>query len=119
MTTTRMFTYRLPFPPSVNHYWRRNGHRYFISGEGKRFRDEVAATIVDAPNSTERLAVSIELVMPDRRKRDVDNYGKSTLDALSYAQVFASDCQIDDLRITRLHVEPPGCCDVTIVELTP
>jgi Holliday junction resolvase RusA-like endonuclease len=39
------------------------------------------------------------------------------LDALQHAGAFADDEQIDELRVKRLHVEPPGACDVTIVEL--
>lgn len=111
------YTYRLPFPPSVNHYWRRNGHRYFISAAGQQFRREVVGSIGTQPGTTERLGVSLEFVMPDRRRRDIDNYPKSCLDALRHAGVFRDDCQIDELRLRRLHVEPPGCVDVTITEL--
>ena len=32
----------LPYPPTVNTYWRRRGSTYFISEEGKRYRRAVA-----------------------------------------------------------------------------
>lgn len=28
----------LPYPPTINHYWRRVGAQTKISGEGQRFR---------------------------------------------------------------------------------
>jgi len=31
----------LPFPPSVNHYWRRVGYRTLISREGRTFQRNV------------------------------------------------------------------------------
>ncbi len=32
------FVVELPYPPSVNHYWRRVGDRTLISREGRKFR---------------------------------------------------------------------------------
>jgi crossover junction endodeoxyribonuclease RusA len=113
----KSFNARLPFPPSVNHYWHRRGARSFIGTAGKRFRAEVLETIKNPPRLLGRLRVLVELVMPDRRRRDVDNYQKAALDALTHAGVYEDDCQIDELIVRRLHVEPPGACDVTIVEV--
>lgn len=94
----------------------------YLSTKAKEFRAVVAAIVRDAdPPEPEtlfgRLAVHIELIAPTRRKCDVDNFCKSTLDALMHAGVFADDSQIDELHVTRLHVEKPGACDVTITEL--
>lgn len=111
------FSVRLPWPPSVNHYWHRQGSRSFIGTAGKRFRAEVLDTIKNPPRLLGRLRVLIELVMPDRRRRDVDNYAKAALDALTHAEVYGDDCQIDELIVRRLHVEPPGCVDIVISEV--
>lgn len=111
-------TYRLPFPPSINHYWRRSGHIIHVSTAGRQFRNEVVEQCGGEIMLLGRLAVNLELTMPTRRKRDIDNYVKSTLDALAHAGVFENDNQIDELRVKRLHVESPGCCDVTITELS-
>lgn len=35
----------LPYPPTVNTYWRRRGSTYFISEEGKRYRRAVALIV--------------------------------------------------------------------------
>lgn len=126
MSTKRSYSYRLPWPPSVNVYWRtgtaRNGiPMTYLSARAKEFRKAVAesVTLYKCHPLTGRLAVSIELTAPTRRKFDLDNFCKSTLDALMHAGVFADDEQIDELRVSRLHVESPGACDVTITELTP
>lgn len=63
-----------------------------------------------------RLKVCIELTAPNRRKFDIDNRIKACLDALQETGLFVDDEQIDELIVKRLHVEPPGCCDVTITE---
>jgi crossover junction endodeoxyribonuclease RusA len=60
--------------------------------------------------------VLVELIMPDNRRRDIDNYQKAALDALAHAGVYQDDCQIDELIVRRLHVEPPGAIDLTITE---
>lgn len=112
------YTYRLPFPPSMNHYWRRHGHIMHVSAKGHAFRRDVYELCNGEPPLTGRLAIQLELTLPTRRKCDIDNYVKSTLDALAHAGVFENDNQVDELRVKRLHVEPPGCCDVTITELT-
>ena len=118
------YCYRLPWPPSTNTYWRRGGNVTYLTKRAKEFRKDVAAIINDLDweglhsfSSAARLGVHIELTLPDRRKRDIDNHIKATLDALQHAGVFYDDEQIDELRIKRLHIEPPGACDVTIVEL--
>ncbi len=93
-----------------------------MTKRGKEFRKEVVSSVLrfDCENPATmrgRIAVNIELTAPDRRKRDIDNHIKPVLDALEAAGVYENDSQIDEIRINRLHVEAPGCCDVTIQEL--
>jgi crossover junction endodeoxyribonuclease RusA len=117
----RTVTYRLPWPPSMNTYWRRGNNVTYLTKKARQFREEVCDFIYhqEAQERTllGRLAIHLELTLPDKRKRDIDNHIKAAVDALKHAGVFEDDEQIDDLRVTRLHVEPPGCCDVTITEL--
>ena len=40
-----MLQFELPYPPSINHYWRRVGARTLISREGRRFRQRVVAIL--------------------------------------------------------------------------
>lgn len=40
------------------------------------------------------IAMTMELYPPDRRRRDVDNYSKTVLDALTHARLWRDDSQI-------------------------
>lgn len=117
------YRYKLTFPPSINHYWRsfvprgRTRAITIISQTGREYRDAVCDLIHSAPMLTGRLAVCVELTPPNRMRRDIDNFCKVALDCLTHAGVWKDDEQIDELIVRRLAVEPPGCCDVTIVEL--
>lgn len=112
---------RLPFPPSVNAMWRtpRSGPlagRTMLSEDGRRYRRAVADAVRLARAGSQlrqRLAVTIEARMPDRRKRDLDNLPKAVLDGLTHAGVWLDDGQIDDLRVWRSE-RMGGCVVVTI-----
>ncbi len=117
----------IPYPPSVNTYWRAVKGRVILSKRGREYRDAVYSAINSAFESDEvedlrpllgRLKVKIIATMPDKRRRDIDNINKAALDALGYAGVYGDDNQIDDLRVLRGDVFAPGCLDITIKELS-
>jgi crossover junction endodeoxyribonuclease RusA len=94
----------LPWPPSVNRYWRRKGDRYFISAEGQQFRQRVNAMCFQSHQQfkdTDRLSIEILAYPPDKRRRDLDNVLKSLLDALQHAGIYHDDNQIDSIHIIR------------------
>jgi crossover junction endodeoxyribonuclease RusA len=112
----------LPYPPTVNHYWkRRHGqHSLYIAEAGKRYREDVLGLVLVANPARPvpgRLSVVLELHPPDRRRRDLDNTFKGLLDALTHARVYEDDSQIDHLEIDRLEVRKGGLVIVTITEL--
>jgi crossover junction endodeoxyribonuclease RusA len=97
----------LPWPPTANTYWRRNGSRYFISTKGQAYRKAVRKICIDSGafqyfNEADRIKLSIDAWPPDKRRRDLDNLFKSVLDSLQDACVFPDDNQIDSLSITRM-----------------
>lgn len=97
-----MRTLTLPFPPSINHYWRLgNGHMH-ISNEGRAYKSEVEvlARAAGIEFKTERLALMLVVSPPDRRRRDLDNLQKPLLDAMK-GSVYADDWQIDLLLTIR------------------
>lgn len=103
-----MLTIKLPWPPSVNTYWRRNGGRYFISKEGTAFKQEVILRYSKYKATFkphEKLAMLIEAYPPDKRKRDIDNIAKGILDSLGKkgAAIYEDDSQIDKLTIWRCY----------------
>jgi len=108
----------LPYPPSVNHYWRSYNGRHCISQEGIAYRKRVSWMVLEQlrkyPKYDSRLAVNILAFPPDKRIRDIDNLLKSPLDALGKAGVYRDDSQIDDLRIRRREVVKDGKIEVEI-----
>jgi len=109
----------LPWPPSVNHYYRRVGRRTLISRAGREFRRQVAQILATRRLSPAlgRLAVTVEVFPPDRRKRDADNLLKSLLDALQHGGAFPDDSRIVWLLTYRVQVVPGGRVVVTIRDL--
>ena len=112
----------LPWPPSINHYY---GHRalgkrvmQYIGAKGKKYREEVRQSLTRAMlehckkhfTSDTRLKIDAMVLSPDKRRRDIDNLLKASIDALMHAGVFPDDSQIDDIHIVRYieHIQKPG-----------
>lgn len=88
--------FRLHFPPSANTYWRMFKNRIYVSKQAKDYRISVRASVVDQQVKKMRgsLDVKLELYYKGKRKWDLDNRIKQTLDALQYAEVFDDDEQV-------------------------
>ena len=111
----------LPYPPSVNHYWRRVGPRTLISRQGRAFRKDVCALLGGGgprkPPAGGRIALCMDAFPPDRRRRDLDNLQKPVLDALQHACLYEDDSQVDLLVTRRRRPVKGGRLDVRIDEL--
>ncbi|MBA8886134.1 crossover junction endodeoxyribonuclease RusA [Dokdonella fugitiva] len=118
-------TLHLPFPPSVNHYWRtavRQGKASpYVSAQGKAYRkavkralgkERMAGRLAEPLRS--RLAVTVGLFAPTGARYDIDNRMKGLLDALTDAEVWEDDSQVDRLVIERGEVIEGGGCVVVI-----
>lgn len=113
-----MLEVELPFPPSVNHYWRMWRGRMVISEEGRAYQKTVA-TLLRAKGikpMTGKLAVAIEVFPPDQRRRDLDNLLKAIGDSLQHGGAFLDDSQIVWLLIEKAQVVPNGKVTVRITE---
>lgn len=119
----------LPFPPTVNHYWKfvrnKSNVSVFISKRGILYRQEVLHMTINHKKENkwelatpyfqdQRLTVAIGVYPPDKRKRDIDNILKSVLDAMTMARIYTDDSQIDHLIVDRGSVEKEGKLIVTI-----
>ena len=116
---SKILELRLPYPPSVNRYWRAFRGRLIISKIGREYHKEVALLLkeLSSPPETGRLAVSILATMPDRRTRDIDNILKVCLDSLTKCGIWHDDSQIDEIFIKRGKVSRPGCVQVEVWRL--
>jgi Holliday junction resolvase RusA-like endonuclease len=116
METSLVIELELPYPPSVNHYWRRVGARTLISRGGRLFRQQVVSILAARgvrPIDGD-LEVFIELYPPDRRRRDIDNSLKSLLDALGQGSAYHDDSQIIHLDTWKREPIPGGMVFVRI-----
>ena len=102
--------FELPWPPSINRYYRHVGFRTLISREGRAFRRNVCALLAGGrgPMVVGRLALCMDAFPPDRRVRDLDNIQKPVLDAMQHAGVYRDDSQVDLLVTRRCRLRESG-----------
>lgn len=107
----------LPFPPSINTYWRNFRGHMVLSKAGRQYKQAVAEYVMDnnVPKFGDaKLKITLILQPRDKRKIDLDNRIKCVLDSLQEAGVFDDDFQVDDLHIMRGNQTPGGRILVTI-----
>jgi len=113
-----MITLELPYPPSVNHYWRHVGPRVLISRHGREFQEKVR--LILAALRLRPLAgplnVSVNVYPPDHRRRDLDNIQKALFDALQRGGLYEDDSQIVKLVLEKLEPVPNGKTVVSVEE---
>lgn len=119
----------LPFPPSVNAYWRSPNSgplkgRTLVSAKGRAFQSEACAAIIEQLRrlpkpSTSPAAVEILLCPPDVRRRDIDNYNKALFDALTHAGIWEDDSQIKRMLVEWGPVTQKGKVEITISKYEP
>ena len=111
----------LPWPPTANTYYRHVGYRTLISREGRTFRRNVCALLGGGgprkPPADGRIALCMDAFPPDRRRRDLDNIQKPTIDAMQHAGVYEDDSQIDLLVTRRCEIARNGGLLVEVVPL--
>lgn len=107
----------LPFPPSINALYRAVGGRSIMSAKYREWRDEAGwgmaaqrAGKVQGP-----VSVSVSLVAPDKRKRDLDNVGfKAVIDLLVSHQIIEADDSTCVRKIEAEWASSGAPCTVTI-----
>lgn len=108
---------RIPWPPSVNSYWRTFRGRTILSQKGRVYKKTQPPAFL-AYTHSDRLQVDLHLYPPSKARRDLDNHAKACLDLLQLWGVFPDDSQIDVLTLRRMEVSPPsGFCVVMLRRL--
>ena len=100
----------LPFPPSVNSYWRSPTRgalagRHLISARGRQYRIDAMRAINQQLNSkiktiTKNVSIDVVLFQPNNIRRDLDNFLKAPLDALTHARVWEDDNQVKKIMLS-------------------
>lgn len=114
-----MIHFRLPLPPTINHYYGQRGTHRYIKAAGKEYRQAVAEIVSDAGHKTltGRVGLFVAIHPANKIRQDLDNRSKALQDALTHAGVWEDDSQIDALYMLRREVIKGGRVDVVIVEL--
>jgi crossover junction endodeoxyribonuclease RusA len=111
----------LPYPPTLNTYYRHVGYRTLISREGRAFRANVCALLGGGgprkPPAGGRIALCMDAFPPDNRRRDLDNIQKPVLDALQHAGVYVDDSQIDLLLTRRREAVSEGRLGIAVLDM--
>lgn len=122
---TNSATFTLPWPPSVNAAYRSiviKGHaRTLLSKPGREYKAIAAWEMLRqrVPSfGKQRVAVAVEVYPPNKRRHDLDNLGKLTLDAL-VPSVIDDDSQIDRLTWERRGVVKCGQLRITVTTYEP
>ena len=110
----------LPYPPSVNSYWRANGHRRYTSPEGQAFTKEVTVIVKNAGGKgfgVAPLGISVMIHPRSKRRFDLDNTLKAILDAMMKAGLYEDDSQFEYIEIARGDFVEGGKAVVHIYEI--
>ena len=99
------YEFELPYPPSVNGYWRTYKGSQIISVRGRKYR--VAAVIqmhklkLAGKKIAGRMHVDVVIHPPTKRAYDIDNWCKAPFDALTHAGFWLDDEQVDSMNVTK------------------
>jgi len=93
----------LPWPPSINHYWRNIQGRTIISREGRAYRAAVLSIIAQSGLQPVSGAVGVRRIIycPDWRRRDIDNLAKAVYDAIGAAGLWQDDSFICEEKVKK------------------
>lgn len=101
--------------PSLNELYMTGGKlagRKVLSQKHRAFRQCVLDAVKNSKMPWEYCKVVVEYRPPDNRKRDVDNYMKSILDAMTASKFWQDDSQVREIQFRFL--KPRGRNNVLV-----
>jgi len=109
----------LPFPPSVNGYWRATSKGMLISARGRVYRSNAIAAVYEQLQRKPKplvvdLDVHVVLFPPTCARRDLDNFQKALFDSLTHAGVWADDSQVKRMTVEWGPLTKGGKAEITI-----
>lgn len=104
-----MIKLELPFPPSVNSYWRYTSvgnkkGRHIISPAGQKFKSMactmIAKQLMKKPVTiTADVEVNIVFHKPDKKIRDLDNLVKALFDVITQMGIWKDDSLVSKMTV--------------------
>lgn len=114
--------YTLPYPPTVNTYWRNTPQGVRISAKGRAYRSAVQQAVLRHGYASTPLSGPLRLTAtfypPDKRRRDLDNVNKALWDAMDKAGVYEDDSQIIEAHTRMWFATKRGGVEVTLEPIT-
>ena len=111
----------LPFPPSVNHMYQPRSRGRYMSKAARAFREHAVVTLrTSKPQGWESdglFALWIGLIVPDRRRRDIDNHVKAVQDAIQAAGLVDDDTKIVHTTVELWGVERGGAAYIRLCHI--
>ena len=113
-----MITLILPYPPTVNHMYRRARGHLALTPEALAFRHAVRmiAMVQGVTPILGPVAVFLDVYRP-RRRGDLDNLLKATLDSLN-GVAYRDDQQVEQITAVRYDDKRAPRIEVSVVALT-
>lgn len=111
-------TLSLPYPPTVNHMYRRARGHLALTPEALAFRHAVRmiAMVQDVRPITGPVAVFVDVYRP-RRRGDLDNVLKAVLDALN-GVAYRDDEQVEEIHAHRYEDKRAPRVEIAVVALS-
>ena len=117
------YDFTMPYPPSINGYWKPFRNRIILSKRGREYRQEALKQLENMGLGCElihdNVIVSITLNPPSLRRYDLDNYCKGILDALTHAKFWIDDEQVQKLTIIKGKKTKGGIVRVSVDLIKP
>lgn len=105
------YEFEMPWPPTLNHYHQPvkigKGLRIIKGAKARKYATEAELHLIEIGLHNEKisedkkLSVTLTLNPPTLARYDVDNRAKGVLDALSNANFYADDSQIQKLTAIK------------------
>jgi len=113
-----VITLVLPYPPTVNHMYRRARGHLALTPEALAFRHAVRmiAMVQGVTPLVGPVAVFLDVYRP-RRRGDLDNILKATIDALQ-GLAYRDDDQVEQITAQRYEDKRAPRVEVSVVPLT-
>ena len=115
------YEFKMPWPPSVNAWKTPFKNRMILTKRGRDYRVKALKDLADigltGENIENNVHVHLTLNPPTLRRYDIDNFCKSVFDALTHADFWVDDEQIQKLTIEKGCKTAGGNVVIKVIEI--